>query len=111
MIKKTSFLLLLIFTLSSCGFRTPIHDARNIYHQLDEKSKGMTPPEYYGQAKPAGFSPEASSDSESPSFASKATESDSRDGHEKKSQYIIIGTLAGLALVAGIVIPVVLLKN
>lgn len=110
MIKKISLLLLLSFGLTSCGFRTPIHDARNVYRHLDQKSKGMTPPEYYGEAKPANFSPDSSSDSEDSGLSSKATQSDSRDGHDKKSQYIIIGTLAGLALVAGIVIPIVLIK-
>ncbi len=109
-IKKISLFLLFPFLFTACGFRTPVHDARNIYRQLKENN-ASSPPEYYAQAQPASFSPDSEADSSSLPFASKATESDSRDGHEKKTQYILIGTLAGLALVAGIVIPIVLLKK
>lgn len=109
MIKKISCLLLFTFFFSSCGFHTQVHEARNIYRQLKENTAN-TPPEYYAQAKPASFSPD-SPDPKNIHLGSKATETDSRDGHEHKTQYIIIGTLAGLALVAGIVIPIVLLKK
>lgn len=110
MIKKISLLLLVAFGLSSCGFKTPIHDARNVYRQLKQNNESLTPPEYYGQAQPASFSPEDAGEA-GEIHGSKATETDSRDGHEHKTQYILIGTLAGLALVAGIVIPIVLLKK
>ncbi len=108
-IKKISVLLLVAFFFSSCGFHTQVHDAKNIYRQLKENT-ASTPPEYYAQAQPANFSPDSSSNPEN-IHGSHATETDSRDGHEHKTQYIIIGTLAGLALVAGIVIPIVLLKK
>ncbi len=110
MIKKISVLILVTFFFSSCGFHTQVHDARNIYRQLKENA-ATTPPEYYAQAKPASFSGDSIPDLDNYPKGSKATESDSRDGHEKKTQYILIGTLAGLALVAGIVIPIVLLKK
>gem|GEM_PF-2306692 len=109
MIRKISYLVLASFFFSSCGFKTPLHDARNIYRQLERQSRAQTPPDYYGQAKPASFSPLGSEGVKGFS----GTESDNR-GHEgpsDKSHYIIIGTLAGLALVAGIVIPIVLLKK
>lgn len=109
MIKKISFLILGCFLLTSCGFHTQIQDARNVYHKLKENAS-ETPPEYYAKAKPASFSPDSISDSDNTHPGSKATESDSRDGHEHKTQYIIIGTLAGVALVAGIVIPLVIIK-
>lgn len=109
-IKKISVFVLATFIFSSCGFRTQIHDAHNVYRQLKENA-ASSPPEYYAQAEPASFSPENLPDTENISSGLKATQSDTRDGHEKKTQYILIGTLAGLALVAGIVIPIVLLKK
>ncbi len=110
MIKKISCLLLFTFFFSSCGFHTQIQDARNIYHKLKENTAD-TPPEYYAQAKPASFSPDSVSDSENIHSGSKATETDPRDSHEHRTQYILLGTLAGVALIAGIIIPIVVLKK
>ncbi len=111
LIKKISALVLFVFLFSSCGFHTQIQDARNIYHQLKENTSD-TPPEYYAKAKPASFSPDSTSDSDNiMKGASKATETDTRDSHDHKTQYILLGTLAGVALIAGIVIPIVVLKK
>jgi len=109
-IKKISFVLLLTFLFPACGFHTQIQDAQNVYRKLKENTS-ETPPEYYSHVKPASYSPDSSSEGGSSHLGNQATESDTKDSHEHKTQYVLIGTLAGLALVAGIVIPIVVLKK
>ncbi len=89
MIKKFALLLLLCLPLQACGLH-----AKAVKTTQDFYSK-LTPPEYYGNVKTV------------------ATESDQRGQPETKEDRLnvaLIGTLAGIIAVAGVVVPLVLLK-
>jgi len=87
-IKKIALVVLLCLPLQACGMH-----ARAVKTTQEFYSK-LTPPEYYGNVKTV------------------ATESDQRvpETKEDRMNVALIGTLAGLVAVAGVVVPLVLLK-
>ncbi len=76
----------------------PVQTARSYY------KKQMTPPEYYSKIRPVSFSPTS---------GSAASESDSTIPETKNDRMnvALIGILAGAVVVAGIVVPIVLLNK
>src|SRR4030095_2990933 len=100
--KIFSTAVLILFLLSSCGFKHPVQTAR--FHS----TPASTPAEYYGSATPASFT----TPSASPFPGKQRAESGDSTFPETKSdhtQIAIIGVIAGLLVVAGIVVPIVLL--
>lgn len=99
--RTLSFFVLCLFLVSGCGFQHPVQTALHQY-------KHQTPPEYYAQAHPASFTP--GSENLIPT-KNAATETESQGGETKgeKHTVAIIGTIAGVLVVAGIVTPLVLL--
>jgi hypothetical protein len=101
--RALSFFTLSLFLFTSCGFQHPVQTALHSY-------KKQTPPEYYAQAHPASYSPGEGS---LIPMKNSATETDSQQGETKGERHTvaIIGTLAGLMVVAGVVTPIVLLHK
>jgi len=97
-----SLLVLSVFLLSACGFRHPVQTAL-------QKAQHQTPPEYYSQARPATYTPDPNSPLP---IKNAASESDTQHGESKGERHTvaIIGTLAGLLVVAGVVTPLLILK-
>lgn len=82
----------------------PVQTASRFYQH-------QTPPEYYSQARPAGFSP----DSETPNLLKGGNREEVENTFpEHKSERLnvaLIGVLAGLVTVAGVVVPLVVLNK
>ena len=86
----------LLFFFSHCAYGPSMHSSYRSYQNTQQK-----PLEYYSQVKPASFTAQPKSE---PDELRPDTKGD-------KARNVIIGTLAGLALVAGIVVPVLVLKK
>jgi len=97
-----SLVVLTSFLLASCGFKHPVQTAMRA-------KPTATPSEFYGQARPASFSPSSSS----PFPGQQKAESGDSTFPETKSEkthVAVIGVLAGLLVVAGTVVPIVLTR-
>jgi len=95
--RKISLGLLFLFLLNACGMQHPVQTA---YHNAQ---RPQTPPEFYSQATPASFSPTGSNRAESSDSTFPETKSE-------KHHAAVIGVLAGVLVVAGAVVPIVLTR-
>jgi hypothetical protein len=95
--RTISLSILFLFLLSACGMQ---HPAQTAYHNYRHP---QTPPEFYSQAVPASFSPTGSNRAESSDSTFPETKSEKR-------HVAVIGVLAGLLVVAGAVVPIVLTR-
>src|SRR4030095_4158462 len=91
--------ILILFFLASCGFKHPVQTAK--------LKPAHTPSEFYSTAVPASFSPS----SPSPFPGKQKAESDTTfpETKSERTHIAVIGVLAGLLVVAGIAVPIVLL--
>jgi hypothetical protein len=100
--KKITLLVLFAFFFPACGMQHPIQTATHY--------RTLTPPEYYSQTHPASFSPSPERNF-SPNTGNEEVENTIPETKGDRLNVALIGILAGLAAVAGTVVPIVVLKK
>ncbi|MBL7684413.1 MAG: hypothetical protein JNK65_00030 [Deltaproteobacteria bacterium] len=98
---KAIALFLLLTFVSACGFQHPVQTA------LQSQKRSSTPSEYYSQARPASYDPAAGMRVQ----GQGSSESTFPETKGERSHLVWIGIVAGIVSVAGVVVPLVLLKN
>ncbi len=99
------FVLVLFFFATACGVNRPVQSSKNLELPL-------TPYQYYSHTIPVGYPSAAQATSWKPPHSSPAEfENAIPETKSERRNVAIIGVLAGLLAVGGVVVPLVLINK